>query len=150
MARFQTTTLIARPPDEVFAFITDPANTPVWAPAVLESRSEGPIRLGGRGTEVRRFMGRKLELAWEITQYEPGRGYGYRYPGGPIPLETAFALEPDPRGTRLICTTDLRPRGLLKLLTPLILREAKREDAENFRRLKQAIESGPAQGPATG
>ncbi|MFN2589753.1 MAG: SRPBCC family protein [Actinomycetota bacterium] len=144
MPTIETTITIARNPEEVFAFAIDPSNTPAWSPAVESSTSDGPIGPGTTGTETRRFMGRRMTLGWRITKFEPGRVYGFEYTSGPLPAQAVFTFEAVPEGTRVVCRTDIRPRGILKLLGPMIAREGKREDEGNLRRLKEAIEATPA------
>jgi len=55
---------IARPPDEVFAFVTDPANLSVWQDAEeVQQLTEGPVR-AGTALVFRRFH-RRLKRALE-------------------------------------------------------------------------------------
>ena len=42
-----------RPPEEVFAFVTDPAKLPVWQDAEeVQQLTDGPVRAGTRFREV--------------------------------------------------------------------------------------------------
>jgi hypothetical protein len=51
---------IARPPDEVFAFVTDPAKLSAWQDAEeVQQLTEGPVRAGTRFREVHKAMGRR-------------------------------------------------------------------------------------------
>jgi len=44
---------IARPPDEVFAFVTDPTKLSAWQDAdEVQQLTEGPVRAGTRFREV--------------------------------------------------------------------------------------------------
>jgi uncharacterized protein YndB with AHSA1/START domain len=146
MAIIETTTVIKRPPGDVFAFLSDPRNTPKWTPSLKEVRAEGPMRVGARGRDVLVFLGRRLVLDWEITEYTPGRRYAFRYEG-PLSGDIVYLFEPVGEGTRVTCRADVRGRGWLRLLTPLMAMEGKKEDAANFARLKALLE---AAGPAAG
>ena len=55
---------IARPPDEVFAFVTDPTKLSAWQDAEeVQQLTEGPVRAGTRFREVHKTMGRqRVEL----------------------------------------------------------------------------------------
>jgi Polyketide cyclase / dehydrase and lipid transport len=57
MSTYAHTVEIGRPPEEVFAFVTDPAAYPRWQPSLVrvEPHRPGPLRLGSDATEVRRF-----------------------------------------------------------------------------------------------
>jgi uncharacterized protein YndB with AHSA1/START domain len=49
---------IARPANEVFAFLADPESIPRWRPDVLAARSGGaPLQLGSEFDEVINFGG---------------------------------------------------------------------------------------------
>ena len=49
MFTIQQSVTIARPVDQVFAFLADPNNIPNWRPDVLEARSDGgPLQYGER------------------------------------------------------------------------------------------------------
>ena len=59
--RVDSSIVIDRPPEEVFAYATDPAHTPEWQSSALETSVDGPVQAGASGKEVRRFRGRRME-----------------------------------------------------------------------------------------
>ncbi len=59
MFTIQQDVTIARPVDQVFAFLADPANIPRWRPDVVETRSGGPLQAGSEFEEIINFGGRK-------------------------------------------------------------------------------------------
>jgi uncharacterized protein YndB with AHSA1/START domain len=140
MVKLTTSTTIDRRPDEVFAFISDPANFPQWL-SVEDVELDGPLRVGATGSETRRMLGRRLRMQWECTAYAPPERVAFRYPGGPIPADATFTFESAGAGTRVTCSTVLTPRGLFRPLGRLVAREARKEDEGNFRRLKEVLES---------
>ncbi len=73
MIKAETSLVINRPVEKVFAFVNDSENAPQWRSSVLESRqtSEGPTCVGTTLTEVIRFLGRRIESTFEVTEYEP-------------------------------------------------------------------------------
>ena len=72
MISVEHSVVIDRPIHEVFAFIANVENNPQWQQSVLETRktSPGPVGVGSTGIEVRQFMGRRMELSFEVTEYE--------------------------------------------------------------------------------
>ncbi len=74
-----TTVEIARAPDEVFAFVTDPTKLSAWQDAEeVVQLTEGPVRPGTRFREVHTAMGRgRVELT-EVVEYDPGRLFHIR------------------------------------------------------------------------
>jgi hypothetical protein len=70
--RFQRETVIERPVEEVFDFVTDARNEPRYNPRILnvEKKTTGPISRGTRFVLVSKAMGRPLAVEYEITAYE--------------------------------------------------------------------------------
>ena len=65
--------LIRRPQDEVFAFVADARNRPMWDDSVDSEELTSPEPIGV-GTTVRtrfRSMGREYEYLWEVVEHRP-------------------------------------------------------------------------------
>jgi uncharacterized protein YndB with AHSA1/START domain len=73
MARAGHSVVIERAPDEVFAYLTDPERLPEWQASALEASQEspGPMSVGTRVREVRKFLGRRMETLLEVTGMSP-------------------------------------------------------------------------------
>jgi hypothetical protein len=54
----------------------------------------------------------------------------------------AVTFEPDPAGTRLRWSWELQPKGVFKLMGPLIAHMGRRQEAEIWAGLKRYMESG--------
>jgi uncharacterized protein YndB with AHSA1/START domain len=74
VATFENTVLIARPIEDVFAFLSDLENVPKWNYAIVETRkvSTGPIVVGTTYQQIRSVPSRSEERL-EITTYSPPR-----------------------------------------------------------------------------
>jgi len=72
---------IARPVETVYDFVVVRffENYPRWSPEVRELRaiSDGPVRLGTRGRQVRVDHGRRSETTFEVTRLEPERAVDF-------------------------------------------------------------------------
>jgi carbon monoxide dehydrogenase subunit G len=130
---------IARPPDVVYAFLADPENLPKWQHEVLEVRRESDTRF----TEVRTFVGRRLESTLEVSAAEPGREFALRSSAGPVRFAVRHLLEPAGEGrTRLrVLAESEGAGGLFKLGGRLLRRAVERRAREDFQRLKELLES---------
>jgi hypothetical protein len=130
---------VTRPVAEVFDFLADIRNELAWNPRViqLEKTSSGPIAAGTT------FHGRYTglgSLETELTDYEwPGR-LGFRSSGPRMRLAGTFTLTATQHGTSVVLVADLRPRGIFKLLEPLMAPMLKQQNAAAAARLKQALE----------
>jgi uncharacterized protein YndB with AHSA1/START domain len=69
---------IARPPDEVFSYVTDPLRFPDWQSDVVSVRMEGdrPPGVGSRFTTTRRIGGTERTMTQEITEIRPPQELG--------------------------------------------------------------------------
>lgn len=144
MVRVEHSLMIERPPAEVFAYTTDPRNLPEWQSTALEARSEGPVREGAHLTEVRKFLGRRMETELEVTAYEPDRRFALKVISGPVPFSTEQTLEPSDGGTRVTIVLEGEPGGFFKLAEPLVERAVRRQIQGDFEQLKDILESGSA------
>jgi uncharacterized protein YndB with AHSA1/START domain len=147
MAPITTTTEVARPAGEVFAYVTDPSTMPEWQKGCVRGHMDGPTtRVGSRCTTVRRIGGQEREVTSEITEYDPPHRWADRGLDGPVRGRVAVTVEPlpDTSQSRLTIELDFIGHGIGKLLVPLIVRrQAASEMPENMRRLKQALEASP-------
>jgi carbon monoxide dehydrogenase subunit G len=141
MAVFEHTVEIDRPREEVFAFVTDPANYPRWQPSLVEVRphSRGPLRLGSEATEVRRFMGREVESTWTCVEHEPDERSAIQADDGPVPFKGTFVLEALGARTRFRWIVETWGAAA-RLGGPLVGRTTRRELEQNSARLKELLE----------
>ena len=130
---------IARAPEDVYAFLADPENLPKWQHEVLEVRRESETRF----TEVRTFIGRRVESTIDVTAAEPGRELALRAAAGPVRFSVRHVLEPAGEGsTRLRVMGEAEGAGgIFKLGGPLLRRAVERRAREDFERLKELLES---------
>ena len=143
MAPIEGELVIHRPVHEVFDFVADERNEPRYNPRICraEKLSAGPI---GRGTRFRAeavTLGRTTGMTIEYTAYERPRrlASSIRMPAADIAGTLRFAPVPD--GTRMGWSWEVRPRGLYRLLTPVIARVGRRQEQENWGGLKRFLEA---------
>jgi uncharacterized membrane protein len=143
MARTEHTVVVERPPDEVFAFLTELSSVPEWQSGAVEVRDpEAEVGVGTTYVEVLKFLGRQFEATIEVTEYEPGRRFSIKTLSGPIPFQVQHTLEPsNGGGTKLHVTLEGEPGGLFKLAEPLVMRNAQRQVANDFATLKRLVEA---------
>jgi uncharacterized membrane protein len=146
MTKIERSIVIDRPVDEVWNFVHDPTKDALWQTTLRESEllSEGPIGVGSRVREVRQFLGIRVELAWEVTEYEPNTRSSIRGVSGPVPLSGSYVLAPENGGTRFTVAGELDAHGLFKLAEPVFARMTARELESNLGHLKDLLEAGEA------
>jgi carbon monoxide dehydrogenase subunit G len=139
---FTNTTVINRPPAEVFEFLADFENLPRWNYAISETRkiSGGPVAVGSRYRQTRTLPSRREET-FEVTEFEPDRKLAIRGPLGPFQADVSYLLTAAGEGTSVSNTMDLRPTGVSRLIAPLAGSRVKSAVAANLGSLKQLLET---------
>lgn len=143
--RFEATTIVDRPIEEVFAFLADGENDPKFSPRVLEisKTTDGPPGVGTVYASTVKDAGVKTKREFKITEFEaPTR---IRWAEVSKNLVTApeggYDLTPEGAGTRVTIHNVLEGHGFGKLIAPLALRSA-RKGADDFARaIKAAVEA---------
>ena len=143
MIKIEQTVVINRPIEEVFAFLANPENTPLWAAAVKETKltSEGPIGVGTTYNLVLEFLGRRIENNYEFTEYEPNSKYSNKTISGPMSEEESTTLKAVEGGTEVTITAKVDAAGLFKLAEPVVARMANRQVETDIQNLKDLLEA---------
>jgi uncharacterized protein YndB with AHSA1/START domain len=147
MAPIVSSIEIARPPEEVFAYVTDPSRLAEWQESLVSSRPEsgGPPAVGMRAVMVRRVGRRERTMTMELTDFSAPRSWAARGIDGPIRAIVNGSVEPLDDGARSRATIELdfEGHGIGKLLVPLVVRrQAQQELPRNMRSLKEHLETG--------
>jgi uncharacterized protein YndB with AHSA1/START domain len=137
---------IARPPDEVFSYVTDPTRFAEWQDDVVSVRiaGGGPPGLGSRFTTTRRVGGTERTMTQEITQISPPRSWAAHGVDGPIRPTASITVEPLDGGARSRVTfaLDFEGHGIGVPLVPLVRRQAQKGAPVSYRNLKERLERG--------
>jgi carbon monoxide dehydrogenase subunit G len=141
--RAELTIQIARPPEDVFAYLTDLSNLPAWQSGVHGAQivDGGEPRAGARIAESRHLFGRELETTLEIVEYEPPRLFAVRALDGPVPFDVRHELEPAFGGTRLTVTAEGDVGLLPGFAGGIVARRAEKQLRKDFERLERLLES---------
>jgi len=144
MVKVKTSVVINRPIEEVFKFADDPNNDAQWQSGNIESMqtSEGPMGVGTTTQTVTQFLGKRLELTFEITEHEPNRRVGFKSTSGPIPMTGTTTYEEAEGGTKVTLELEGDVGGVFKLAEPIVARTAQRQFEGNYLTLKDVLEAG--------
>jgi uncharacterized membrane protein len=138
-----TEIVIDRPVARVSEFAADPSNAPVWYDNIDSVRweTESPVQLGTAVTFVARFLGRRLEYTYEVTELVPGERLVMRTQEGPFPMETTYTWSPAGNdATRMTLRNRGKPAGFAKVLSPLMAPAMRRANRKDLAKLKGLLE----------
>jgi len=147
MISVESSEVIARPVQEVWAYVSDPRNEPKWHTDILEIKSEADPS-GGPGSSwvlgstllvTVQFMGRR-QYAVQVTGLEPDRRLEITTMTGPMRPTATYLLEPADGRTRFTRHVDLPVEGPLRIMKPLIRRNAEQRNARFVQNLKGLLE----------
>jgi uncharacterized protein YndB with AHSA1/START domain len=138
--RFEVEIDIDRPPEEVFAFLTDTRRLPDWQGSLVAVDATGEMGVGARFQETRRFLGREYRVVSEVAAYDPPHRFEVRSVEGPVPFSVRHTLEPSGGGTHLEAVGEANPKGVLRFAAGGIAMTAEAEFRRDFERLKQLLE----------
>lgn len=141
MTRVGFSARIARSPEDVFDLVADITRNTEWAPGFTyaEKVTPGPVGLGSTFSTAAKGLG-PMEI--EIVEYERPARLGFVGRARPVELHHHFTLTPDEQGTRAQQRIEVRPKGVRRLLSPLLAVMLKRMIQRNTADLKNYLEKG--------
>ncbi|MFE2722172.1 SRPBCC family protein [Kitasatospora sp. NPDC059327] len=127
MITVERAVVVARPADEVIAYLADFANTVDWDPGTVSCTrlDEGPVTTGAVWHNVSVFRGRRTELTYVLDRYEDDR-LVFVGRNRAVTARDEITVHPrgdDGAGSLLLYRARLWPRGLVRLAAPLLRRE---------------------------
>ena len=125
---------IARPPEDVYALVSDLELGPEWQPSLVRVDVE-------RGVEVRKIAGQEREASFDVTRNEAPRLFEIVSHARPVRAWATFELQPVAAGTRVDLTLVLELSGPLRFAGGMVRGRAEREARENLERLKALLEA---------
>jgi hypothetical protein len=140
--RFTNTVTIARSRPDVFAFLSDFENLPLWNYALRSTRQvvPGPVAVGTRYEQTRTIPKPATET-FVVIAFQPDRELAIRGTLGPFHGESSYHLEATDGGTVVTNAMDLAARDGAGLLAGLARPRIRSAVAANLEALKQLLES---------
>ena len=149
MARYRTTIDSALPPETAFAELADFSSAERWDPGVREARrlDAGALGVGSRFHVVARFAGRDVPLEYEIIEFDPPNTVVLRAESSAVVSLDTITFEASATGTAVTYDADLRLKGLLRILDPVLVVAFRRIGDRARDGLRRALQP-PANQPA--
>lgn len=145
MAKIEGEITIRRPVEVVFDYVADQTNEPEYNPNMVraEKCTEGPIDKGTQFRSAVRSGGRVAEMLIETTAYDRPRLLASTTTMKQMDIEYTLTFDPVAEGTRMRWCGEVRPKGGLGLLGPLVAWMGTRQERRIWSSLKNQLESAP-------
>jgi hypothetical protein len=144
MATIKGEILIGRAVEEVFDFVADSRNEPSFNPAMAGVELLTPLPIG-RGTQFRARMGKAgTSMLVELTEFDRPRRLGSRTTSSMMETSGALTFAGGRDGTIMGWDWQVRPKGWMRMLGPLVRPVGGRMERRIWASLKRCLEdSGP-------
>jgi dehydrogenase/reductase SDR family member 12 len=147
MVRLRETIEVARPIDEVFAYVSDFGNAAQWDPGVAESRKAGagPVGVGTTFKLRVRFGPRSIPMDYAIRELDRPRRVLLEGKSDSVHALDDIGFVATPRGTRITYTAEISLFGVLRAIEPFLKGALDRVGKNAVRGLQSALsgESSP-------
>jgi Polyketide cyclase / dehydrase and lipid transport len=146
MARIEGEIVISRPVDVVFDYVADQSNEPQYNPQMVraEKITPGPVGKGTRFRSAVASRGRTTEMLIKCTGYDRLRLFVTTTTMTQADISYTLRFEPAAAGTRMRWSGQVRPKGAIRLLGPVITWLGKRQEQRTWASLKRHLEAAPA------
>ena len=150
--RVETSATIDRPVEEVASYVADIERMTEWTDMSASRRlTDGPTRDGTQAYAEVAIGPLKLGWTYEIQDVDANGGFAFKtITNDALGMDGSVRLTPTgPDKTRVDYHVDIRTRGLLRALEPLLRGEMAGNEARELVRLKARLEAEPTAGRVT-
>lgn len=142
MEKIEESVEIERPVDQVFAYVINIKNLPIWEQTILEveQTSPGQIGIGSTFQGITKVMGRRTAWTSKATEYELNKKYGETISSGSTQINLQWIFEPRGENTKFTVVHDIKMGGLLRIFAPMMTGSIRKQSRDNLNRLKHILE----------
>ena len=142
MARISGALVIRRTPRQVFECVADERNEPSWNPRMkrAEKLTAGPLGVGTRWAATMGTPRGSSAMVIEVTGYEPPRRLDSVSYLQRMDIAGSVLFQGVPEGTRLRWRWEVRPRGALRAVGPLLGLVGRRQERQTWEGLRRHLE----------
>jgi uncharacterized protein YndB with AHSA1/START domain len=149
MPRIESRVEIGAPPATVFPWLVEPDRLARWIGGFIGSEpiGSGEVRVGSRSRDIIEAEGRRFEVETEIVELRPGERLAVRITSPGHEQADSYDLDASDGATELTYRSDMRMRGLTRLLSPLVARQLRARAEKDLATLKRAVEAATVAAP---
>jgi hypothetical protein len=134
---------IARSPGDVFDYCTDLTREPEWNPKAkrVEKITDGRI---GVGTRYEAEFLRGSPMTIELVRFDRPVAWESLGRSRRLDAKGEGRISATEEGTRLVMRMELKPKGTLRVLLPVLGRFMHKQEERNLAAIKEALEASVA------
>ena len=143
MIDLNVSTMIYRPVNQVFDFVSIPENDFQWQYGTLASARlpDGASKIGSFFRSIGHLLGYRIQGLFEVTEYEPNRKYGFKSLSGPLHSRTSYTFESTSGSTKISISTQAHAVNSFQMTERLMEKKMKKQLKENLALLKDLLEA---------
>jgi uncharacterized membrane protein len=134
------TVTVEKPVEKVFDYAAQIDRHPEWQDNLKGATFDNPVAVGATGTATRQIGARIRTFKVRVSAYERPRILGWETLTGPMRPAGTMRFSAQGDGTRVDFEMALNPRGLMKLMSPIIERQGRKIAAEDLAKFKDILE----------
>jgi uncharacterized membrane protein len=146
MAHAEGNITINRPANAVFDFVLDGTKGPLWRQAVI-GVEPAPGKPQGVGAVYKQGVkgpgGRRIDADYEIVECKPNEWIKFQVIAGPARPTGTYKFDASADSTTVTFVLDYQPKGLAKLMEPMI-NQTMRSEVATLQNLKSYLENQPS------
>ncbi|MGA3198612.1 MAG: SRPBCC family protein [Halobacteriota archaeon] len=143
MGRIEDRIEIKCPVDKVFAYTTVAKDWPKWHDYMPEAEqtSQGQVGVGTTFKGKMRMWGQTLKWTAKVPEYEPYKSWRLIGDMGSVNTDEKLTFDAVESGTKFTIVYDIKPTGLLKLLSSRIDSSMRKKVEAELHSLKGILEA---------
>ena len=134
---------IPRPAPEVFSFLADLENLPLWQSGVVraEMTSAGPIGVGSTAVVERRMFGQQIVADLVVSAYDPPRRIVLETEASGLSVQASVEIEPlNADSCRVTFGMAMETTGFfMKAVEPMVAQAAETDIEASLARLREVL-----------
>jgi len=147
MSQLALSIFINRSQQDVFDFLSNPANLSKWSSTFesAEWTSSDTPRIGATYRVSAKLFGSKKEGLFEIVQWDRPTCYSYKMNARAFPIErmeSTITLKPKNDGTQVTFESQFELVGALQFAEGFFVKLGEKQDGKNFDIAKRLLEAG--------
>jgi hypothetical protein len=143
MAHVRGSILIHRPIEMVFDYAANQGNEPAYNPRMSASRkvSQGPLGVGTHFRATVMSGRRPLDMDIEVIEFDRPTRFGTHTAMAAGDVTGVLTFRPSGVDTQMSWSWDIRPKGMARFLSPLVVFVGRRQEKACWTGMKRVLEA---------